>query len=198
MKSWKPGMLAVPCLAMAAVLLVAGPAAAQDRGRVAKPEFRPETSVPRPDLVVEDITFQIVKRTKDAMGKPCMVFNVRPVIANLGSAASHSFRVTVQWNKGPGGAFQQACPLCQWMVDDLVPGQKKTLDARQFNNCGVTNLKFRIFVDTDSQVPESNELNNARVESPSFLKAPPKFQRKLSPAGSEPPLDIPPDAGKVP
>jgi len=175
-------------LAMVAAVafLVAVPAHSQ--GTVEQPQVSPGLKAPlTPDLVVEDITFQIVKRTTDAMGKPCMVFNLRPVLANHGGGTGHTFRVTVQWNRGPGGIFQQACPLCQWEVHGMAAGERKTLDARQFNNCGVPGLKFRVFVDTDSGVPEANEMNNSRVESPSFLKAPPKYQRKMPPEGGAAP-----------
>ena len=181
MNSRNPGPSMFAGLVVLATVLAAGPAVAQDRPVRQAPVERPRAV--KPDLVVEDITFQIVKQKKDAHGKPCMIFNLRPVIANRGGATFAPFRVVVQWNKGPGGVFQQACPLCQWEVKGMAAGEKRTLDPRQFNNCGAEGLKFRVYVDPDSQVQESNENNNHRVEAPTFFVVPPKLPAEVPAPG---------------
>ncbi|MGE5235765.1 MAG: CARDB domain-containing protein [Acidobacteriota bacterium] len=116
-----------------------------------------------PDLVVERVEFQFVKPLTNARGGKCDLFNVVPTIANQGHAPARKFKVLLERNQGPGGAFVQPCPLCYWEVPGgLEADRKLTLEARQFNDCDLPS-SFRVTGDSGRTVTESNERNNAKV-----------------------------------
>jgi len=119
----------------------------------------------RPDLIVSNIDFQKVESGTDAAGKTYWLFNVGIKVKNQGNASAGAFKVLLERNIGPGGAYQTACQTCLIDVPGLGAGQETALEPRQFNNAMGAPSKFKATVDSAGQVSESNEGNNSREEA---------------------------------
>jgi hypothetical protein len=118
-----------------------------------------------PDLVISNIDFQKVQSGTDSDGKTYWIFNVIVKVKNQGNASAGAFKVRLERNNGPGGAYQTACQTCVIDVPGLGAGQETGLQPRQFNNANGAPSKFKALADSAGQIGESNEGNNSREES---------------------------------
>jgi len=155
----KVRLLRIPGLAMTLVALAFGTVWSGQSGSTA-PAAAALQQPSKPDLAVMRIEFRKVKHLKNATGEPCEVFNLQPVIVNRGKEGSGAFKVLLEREQGSRGAWAQACPLCYWKISGLGAGKTVLLEVRQFNNCGGRGSSFRVTVDSESQIAESNEHNN--------------------------------------
>lgn len=119
-----------------------------------------------PDLKVVDVRFVVVKDSTWGNNHPCKIYNLIPTVANVGNQAAGAFEVTIERNKGAGGAFEIACLTCTYTVPGLAKGESMVLAPRQFNNCSTNNWNtFRVTADPKNVVPESEENNNRMTKS---------------------------------
>jgi hypothetical protein len=126
-------------------------------------------AAPLPDLVVAAVTLKQLRTSSGPDRRPCHVFNVVITVRNQGRSAATTFSVLLEQNKGIGGSFEEACPLCTFRIEGLPAGATKILEARQLDDCSAPQAKaFRVTIDSGKQVVESNELNNTMVRISSF------------------------------
>jgi hypothetical protein len=119
-----------------------------------------------PDLIVAKIDFVVVQNKTWGTGTPCKIYNLIPTVANVGNTPAGPYTVTIERNKGAGGAYELACPTCTYSLNGLAKGENRTLEPRQFNNCSSNNWNsFKVTVDPANTVHESNENNNSMTRS---------------------------------
>jgi len=161
-------------VALGLVAALAAPLAA----RAAEPP--PKILVGIPDLAVEKIEYEVVKRQTWADGvTPCQIFNLNATLANLGAKASQEFRVRVDRKKPH---WELACLECSVTERSLAPNERRVL-TRQFNNCGEgASNEFRVVLDPLDK-PDAKPINNSMEKT--FL--PPPVMRKPPPVVKEKP-----------
>ncbi len=125
------------------------------------PGYGQDNKIPKPDLVVTQISFDTVRQDTDASGQRFWIFNVTAHVRNQGTAPAGASKLLLERNNGAGGTFQQACATCLIDVPAIPAGGSLTLAPRQFNNADNAPSKFRATIDSLHAVAEANESNNA-------------------------------------
>jgi len=165
------------------LLLTIAAASAVGQSRAPKPQVLPRgtrppllratpTPTPLPDLRPQ-FTFNRVEQSTRADGTPCGIWNITPLVVNYPTDEQYAstgvgFTIILERRKGPGGTFEEACPHCTFQIPPLGGGIMGGGPDRQFNDCGygpAYSADFRIRVDINNVVKESNERNNSQVRS---------------------------------
>lgn len=162
----------------AAALGVAAALALALAGLAAEPPAK-ESLLTLPDLAVEKIDFELVKRQTRADGvTPCQVFNLRATLVNRGARASQPFRVRVD-RKKPN--WELACLECSSNEPGLVPKESRVFGPRQFNNCSSGDLnEFRVALDPLGR-PDLQTGNNSMEKTfvpPPLITRPPRVLKE--------------------
>jgi len=165
-KRFQPTPIAALALGVLAALALALAARAAERP--------PKVLIGIPDLAVEKIEYEVVRRqTWDDGVTPCEVFFIRATLANLGAKASQEFRVRVD-RKKPN--WELACLECSSTRPGLEPNERSVFGPIQANNCGAgASNEFRVVLDPLGQ-PDAKTDNNSMekpfIPPPVFTKPP--------------------------
>ena len=155
-------LLAVCIFTITAAIPALGAESGQGKPGVTPPLTSPgiKQTMPIPDLIVESIKRQTVKVENASNGKWVTYQHVIN-IKNQGTGPAGPFKVCFEWEKG--GTLWEAEP--PKMIDFL--GQKSTKIIytklkREFHNFLYFYSTFRVTVDCEKKVRESNEDNNVK------------------------------------
>lgn len=169
MKIQRSLVMITASLALAACMVPGAVAWAQGSKKI-RPVRAPYQ--PKANLIVKKVSFHTVQRTTNWQGKPCAIFNILPEISNSGMKNAGNFRVQLWWKKN--GIWVKIPQKSYWDVHGLAAGQTLKLTPRQYNNCDTSPLNFKVEVDSNHQVTESNESDNTKKATfPSIGHHPP-------------------------
>ena len=120
-------------------------------------------AVALPDLELSRIDLNMIKKIGTMPGgQPCWMFSLGPIVNNIGKAKAGPFSVVWERADTDGGNYVLACPGCTEEVAGAAAGAGLIIMPRSFNNCGGVK-SYRVRVDPDNRVHESNENNNQRI-----------------------------------
>lgn len=136
-------------------------------GTIQAQAMKAKSLVPRPDLSIPSIKFQVVQEGDNSLGH-YVVFNALVYVKNDGTANAGPFDVLLQHQINGTGPYL-TCGTCKIHVAGLDAGQGLQLPARQFSKHGTPTsgelLVFTATADCDHVITESNENNNGDRES---------------------------------
>jgi hypothetical protein len=121
-------------------------------------------SVPAlPDLVLTEVRLTQIKPAGTMPnGQPAWIFNLQAVFHNAGKVGSGPFKVVWERADAEAGPYVIACPACTENIANAAPGVGMLPPPRQFNNSGGAKW-YRVRLDPDNVVHETNENNNSQV-----------------------------------
>ncbi len=129
--------------------------------RPAPAQIKPQRAlVRRPDLVVAQVSFELVRHRRRPDGSLCQEYDVKVNVGNQGNLASGPFTARLERRKGD--PFELACPSCEEVLE-LGAGEYRQLAPRRFNNCSDNWNTYRAFVDYYNKVKEKDEYNNRKL-----------------------------------
>lgn len=113
----------------------------------------------RPDLIVSDMTFHLVKAETAPDGSVCHHFDLRVTFSNSGEAGTGGPVPVALERQSAGGRFE-------WVASAggavLGPGASWVRDFRQ-NTCDRPGGTFKAIADSENLIVESDETNNTKV-----------------------------------
>jgi len=125
----------------------------------------------QPDLYPSNMLFDVKSTTTDSQGRTCKVLRAKPVILNIGTAPiTTPFKIKVEADSGAGGSWVS---YYEPTIDAMAVGQSLTLSGFEVDTCvwfvhdpqmpANERRRFRLTVDSLSQIHESKEDNNQNV-----------------------------------
>jgi hypothetical protein len=121
------------------------------------------TTLALPDLVLTEVRLTQIKPAGTMPnGQPAWIFTLQAVFHNGGTVGSGPFKVVWERADAEAGPYAVACPACTENIANAAPGVGMLPPPRQFNNSGGAKW-YRVRLDPDNVVHETNENNNAQV-----------------------------------
>ncbi len=118
----------------------------------------------KPDLIVAAILVRKIGQGTSTEGEPYETIRLLATIKNQGGSAAGPFIVITE-RKFPGGTSFNICGGCSVSIGGLAPHGTKTiqLSPHAFKAYAGKPVQYRVTVDNNNTVVESNEANNTKI-----------------------------------